>query len=57
MSWNDVKHNPFKSSMHYLLRLDLFKKRGKVEDAWPSSDATEVKHKALMPIESEAEEE
>jgi hypothetical protein len=36
MSWSGVKRNPCKSGIHYILHVDLLKKKGKEEGVGPS---------------------
>jgi hypothetical protein len=57
MSWNEIKRNPHKSGMHYLLPIELLKKKGQDEEAGLSSGTVDKKQKAQMSTYLEEEEE
>jgi hypothetical protein len=46
MSWLGVKHNPRKSGMHYILPVELLKKKGKEAGVGPSSGSELQKKEA-----------
>jgi hypothetical protein len=47
MSWPGVKRNPCKSGMHYILPVELLKKKGKEAGVGPSSGSEPQKKEAL----------
>jgi hypothetical protein len=57
MSWLGVKRNLHNSGMHYLLPMDLLKKKGQEVGVGPISGPEEKKKEALMHTYSEEEEE
>jgi hypothetical protein len=57
MSWPGVKCNPCKSGMHYLLPMELLKKKGQEVGVGPSSGPEEQKKEAPVQTDSEEEEE
>jgi hypothetical protein len=57
MSWPRVKLNPCKSGIHYLLSMELLKKKGQEAGVGPSSSPEEYKKEAPVKMDSEEEEE
>jgi hypothetical protein len=57
MSWPGVKCNPCKSGMHYLLPVEILKKKGQEAGVGPSSGPEEKKKEAPMHTDSEEEDE
>jgi hypothetical protein len=57
MSWPGVKCNPRKSGMHYILPVELLKKKGKEAGIGPSSGSEPQKKEAPTQSDSKEEEE